>query len=594
MVTLKFVRICTILIVLILISIPCTGNDSTLLRAEFNTENWLTYGRGYSNHRLSKLRQINRYNVSKLKPAWIFQTGILGTFPTNPLVVDGSMFLTTPFNHVIALNAESGEERWRYQHQLRDEKLCCGSHNRGVAWGYGKLYMITVDGRFIALESGSGKVVWDIPVVDPMTGEDGDLDLIREYNSETRHHFERMTRFSGNMAPVVYDGKVFLGVSGTGYTAFLGDAESGAISELGKPGVRRGLRAFITAYDAFDGRLIWRWYSTAAEKWEGDFSATTYFGENLNRDLEQERADADEYKDAWKTGGGSIYSSPTIDPHLDLIFFGTGNPSPTYSDEKRPGDNLYTSAVVALSASTGKLVWYHQIVPHDIWGYDVASPPILVTMKDDEEKAVEAVAAASKTGRVFFFDKTDGRVLGRSEMFVPKNDNMFRQPTFTGIEVAPGAAGGANWPPAAYSKSEGLLYVPASHRPTWYQKAEQIDGSTISQLSFEKSGVEWGTLSAVSLKTKKIKWQIKTELAIVSGALVTDGGLVFYGESDGRFVARDSRTGEALWEFQTGAGVNAPAISYEQKGTQYVAVASGGHSLFGYKKGNAVVAFTLP
>lgn len=579
---------------LILLSIPCAGDDSRLLKAAFDDENWLTYGHGYSNRRHSNLRQINRHNVAKIRPAWIFQTGVLGTFPTNPIVVDGSMFITTPYNHVIALNAANGKEKWRYLHRLKDKNLCCGSHNRGVAWGYGRLYMITVDGRFVSLDAESGEVIWDIPVVDSMTGEQKDLDLIRDYNSISQNRFDEMIRFSGNMAPVVYDGKVFVGVSGTGYTAILGDAESGTISELGKPGVRRGLRAFITAYDALSGRLIWRWYSTASKNWEGKFAAATYFGDQLDRDIEKERSNVEKYRDAWKTGGGSIYSSPTIDPHSGLIFFGTGNPSPTYSDEIRPGDNLYTSAVVALNSKNGELVWYHQIVPHDIWGYDVAAPPVLVTMKDDKGKNVEAIAAASKTGRVFFFEKSNGKVLGRSERFVPKNDQMFRRPTIQGIEVAPGAAGGANWPPLAYSKNQDLLYVPASHRPTWYQKTEQIDGSFINVLSFGKTDVEWGTLSAVSLKNKRIKWQIKTEMAIVSGALVTEGGLVFYGESDGRFVARDSRTGEHLWEFETGAGVNAPAISYEQKGTQYVAVASGGHSLFGYKKGNAIIAFTMP
>ena len=578
---------------LVVLSIPCVYSDSKLNKSELDSANWLTYGNGYANRRSSQLRQINRHNVQKLVPAWIVQTGVLGTFPTNPLVVDGVMFFSTPFNHVIAVDAVTGKEKWRYQHSMESDKLCCGSHNRGLAWGYGKLYMISADGRFIALEAKSGQVHFDIPVVDPMTGKEEDLEGIREFNTQTSKAFGKMTRFAGNMAPVVFDKKVFVGVSGTGYSAILDDAETSGISELGKPGVRRGLRAFITAYDAFDGKLIWRWYSTASGNWEGSFSATTEFGEDLNRDIEQEKSDAAKYKDAWKTGGGSIYSSPTIDPESKLIFFGTGNPSPTYDDKVRPGDNLYTSSVVALKTDSGDLAWYKQIIPHDIWGYDVAAPPVLITMQGDSGENIEVVAAASKTGRLFFLGKEDGRTLGRSEMFVPKNSNMFRQPTTEGIEVAPGAAGGANWPPLAYDNMLNLLFVPASHRPTRYRSVRQEDGSFINQLSL-KTNLEWGTFSAISPENGTIEWQIKTDLAIVSGALVTDGGLVFYGESDGRFVARDSRNGKLLWAFETGAGVNAPPITYELNGKQYVAVASGGHSLFGYKKGNAVISFALP
>ena len=269
---------------------PAGAEDARLAGAGEDADNWLTYGHGWANQRYSALAEIETGNVARLSPAWIYQTGIVGTFPTNPLVVDGVMYLTTPYNHVVALDAATGALRWRYRHELAEAKLCCGSHNRGLAWGYGRLYMVTADARFIALDAASGEPVWDIPMVDPMSGEMADLEAIRDYDPEAPAAFARATRFAGNMAPVVHDGKVFVGVSGTGYSAVLGDAEKESASVLGRPGVRRGLRAFLSAYDADSGRLLWRWYATAPSGWEGEFAATTSFGDPLERDLAAERA----------------------------------------------------------------------------------------------------------------------------------------------------------------------------------------------------------------------------------------------------------------------------------------------------------------
>ncbi len=570
------------------------ADDARLRGAQDDHDNWLTYGHGYANQRYSALAQITRENVSRLRPAWIAQTGIVGTFPTNPLVVDGVMYLTTPYNHVLALDAASGALRWRYDHQPSEDKLCCGAHNRGLAWGHGRLYMVTADARFIALEAASGALVWDIPMVDPASGDDAALDAIRTYNADTAADFAAYTRFAGNMAPVVFAGKVFIGVSGTGYSAVLGDAESDSASVLGRPGVRPGLRAFLSAYDANSGELLWRWYSTAAQGWEGDFSATTSFGDPLQRDLAAERANAPAYREAWRGGGGSIYSSPSIDPELGLIYFGTGNASPGYADYQRPGDNLYTSSLIALEVESGKLRWHHQLVPHDIWGYDVAAPPLLLDSVDANGVAVKAVAAASKSGWLYVFDRTTGKPLRRSAPFVPQNKNMFHRPTVDGILIAPGAGGGANWPPAAYSPQSGWVYVPASHQPTRYHLETDAAGQPVNVLSFLNDVERWGTLSAIDPDDGAIKWQARTELPLVSGALATAGGLLFHGQSNGDFVARDVDTGQSLWRFATGAGVNAPPVTYRVAGRQYVVVAAGGHALFNFPLGDAVIAFTLP
>ena len=594
-------------IVFLVVAVVCLGSTATraveetrLLQAHTDHDNWLTYGHGYANQRYSGLEQITTDNVQRLVPKWIYQTGVLGTFPTNPIVADGVMYLTTPYNHVVALDAATGAERWRYTHEMSVDTLCCGTHNRGVAIGYGRLYMVTADARLMALDADTGAVAWDMPVVDPATGNPADLTPLKELKATDASspgnaaELKALTRFAGNMAPAVYDGKVFVGVSGTGYSGVLSEAEADDPSVLGRPGPRRGLRAFLSAYAATDGKLVWRWYATASEGWEGEFVERTSFGDVLGRDLAAERANADKYGDAWKTGGGSIYSSPSVDPELGLIYFGTGNASPGYDDYKRPGDNLYTASLVALDIQTGKLRWYHQIVPHDIWGYDVASPPVLFDFPANGT-TVRAVAEASKSGWLYIFDRVTGKALRRSEAFVPQNELLFHRPTPEGVFIAPGAAGGANWPPTSYSPQTGWLYVSGTHNPTRYQlKPGEAGQPERIVISFDKTVERWGTLSAIEPNDGKIKWQVKTDLPLLSGSLATAGGLVFHGESNGKFVARNAQDGAELWHFNAGAGVNAPPVTYAVDGKQFVAVAAGGHKLFNFPLGDAVIAFGLP
>lgn len=564
-----------------------------VLGVQKDPEDWATYGNGYANRRYSVLDEIHIDNVARLVPKWIYQTGILGTFPTNPIVSNGIMYLSTPYNHVVALDAATGKLRWRYTHQMSTEKLCCGTHNRGIAIGYGRLYMITADGRLIALDATNGEIVWDIPVIDPATGNRSDLEMIRDAQSLTPEAISKYTRFAGNMAPVVFDRKVFVGVSGAGYTAVMDEADTGNPSLLGRPGIRRGQRAFMSAYDAVSGRLIWRWYSTAAHGWEGEYAERTFFNDNLHRDIVQERANTAKYADAWKTGGGSIYSSPSIDPSLGLIYFGTGNAAPGYAEHKRPGDNLHTSSLIALDLATGKLSWYHQITPHDIWGYDVAAPPVLFDIASTEPTPIRAVGQASKSGWLYVFDRVTGKPIRRSKPFVPIDDVMFRRPTQQGIVHAPGAAGGANWPPVAHSSQTGWLYIAASHRPTRLHVEPGEDGGPVNILSFVDTIESWGTFTAIDPTNGEIAWQTKTNQPLVSGSTATAGGLVFYGQSNGDFVACNALNGEQLWSFNTGAGVNAPPISYQVSGKQFIAVAAGGHRLFQFPLGNAVIAFGL-
>ena len=572
----------------------CAVDDERLASAHGDHDNWLTYGHGYTNQRYSALDQIDEDNAHRLVPKWIYQTGVLGTFPASPIVADGVMYMSTPYNHVVALDAESGRLKWRYTHAMAMDKLCCGSHNRGVAIGYSRLYMITADARLMALDISKGTVVWDIPVVDSAADDSIDLESIRHAEILPPNALVKLTRFAGNMAPIVYAGKVFVGVSGAGYTAVLDETATDLAYALGRPGIRRGQRAFFSAYDAATGRLIWRWYATAAEGWEGKFVERTSFGDDLHRDIAQERANAEKYRGAWRTGGGSIYSSPSIDPHLGLIYFGTGNAAPGYADHKRPGDNLYTASLIALDIETGELKWYQQITPHDIWGYDVASPPVLFDLKAPGETPIRVVAQASKSGWLYLFNRMTGKPLRRSEPFVPMNEMMFHRPTTAGIVYAPGAAGGANWPPTSFSHDTGWLYVAGSHNPTRLRLETDDAGEPVAILNFLDDLERTGTLSAIDPADGTIKWQAKTDLPVVSGSVATAGGLIFHGESNGDFVARNAEDGKTLWRFNTGAGVNAPPVTYTVRGQQFVAVASGGHRLFKFPLGNAVIAFGLP
>lgn len=565
--------------------------DAKLRRAATNDSDWLTYSHGYANQRHSGLATIHRGNVARLVPKWIYQTGVDGTFQTSPIVLDGVVYLTTPRNHIVALDGETGSVRWKYSHVMQTEKPCCGTHNRGLAIGYGRLYQITADARLIAVDRDTGEVVWDVPVLDPATSESDAPQKVRDMQTLPREETAKWTSFMGNMAPLVYEGMVIVGTTGAGYTSVFGAEEGDLGANIGRSGTRRGLRAFISAYEANSGRLIWRWYSTKDKDWEGDYVTTTSMGDVMERDIATEKANAEKYRDAWSQGGGSIYSSPALDVDRGLLFFGTGNAAP-YADLYRPGDNLYTASLIALDIRTGALRWYHQITPHDIWGYDLATPPVLIDVPLNG-KLVPGIAQATKSGWMYFFDRVTGEVIRRSEPFVPQSNLFKRARDATGVTVAPGGGGGANWPPVSYSPETGWVYVAGSHFPSVYKLERDANGNDVNVLTFPKNADNFGTVSAIDPASGKIIWQDRMGKPFSGGITTTAGGLLFMGESDGHFTARDTRTGETLWRFQTGAGVNAPPVTYAIDGKQYVIVAAGGNKFFKLPPGNAVIAFSL-
>jgi len=398
-------------------------------------------------------------------------------------------------------------------------------------------------------------------------------------------------------APLVIDGKVIAGITGVGYGLHLDSDRKGAPlgTVVGVAG-RYGRPGFLAAFDAETGKGIWQ-FDTTQEGWEGSFSQETAYGVPLPRDIPAETAAFERHSDAWRFGGGSIWHTPAADPELGLIYLGIGNPSPQAAGESRPGDNLYTVSLIALDAATGKLRWHYQQVPHDMWGYDVASPPALFDATVGGE-TIPAVGQASKLGWYFVHDRRDGHLLFKSDAFVPQ-ENMFKAPTPEGVVISPGVGGGSNWSPAAIDAANGMVYVAAMHMPTRYH-TQQIpaegDKPAVTYYTFEPAkGPSWGTLSAIDLNAGgKIAWQVKTDEPLVGGTLATKGGLVFNGEGNGIFSAYDAQTGTRLWQFNCGAGVNAPPISYEVDGRQYIAVAAGGSQIWGFRQGGAVIVFGLP
>lgn len=556
---------------------------------------WPSFGRDYSNQRFSPLSQINTENVQKLTTAWQYKSGVSATFQATPIVVNGVMYLSLPHNHVVALNAKTGEQLWRYEHKKREWKLCCGPANRGVAVGYGMVFMGTGDARLIALDAKSGEVKWDIDVVKAAVATEGQESL------NASDPLSQAKTIGGTgvgiaMAPIVYNGKVIIGITGVGYGLHIDspteDAPLGAV--IGVSGLY-GRPGFLAAFDVDSGDRIWQFDTIPAEGWEGEFTPTTHDGVPLNRNIEEEKAQFESYPNAWQYGGGSAWSTPAIDVERGLLFFGTGNPSPQMDDVSRPGDNLYTVSLIALDVETGELRWHYQQVPHDMWGYDLASPPVLFDL-DRDGKTIAAVGQAAKTGWFYVHDRETGELLLKSEPFVPQS-NLFANASTAGTVLYPGILGGSNWSPAAINEDRQIAYVAAIHTPikyTLHETPAREGEFAIRYTSSEPTDDRrWGLLSAIDLSNGKISWQQKTEQPLVGGVLATAGGLLFTGEGNGNFNAYEAASGKLLWQARADAGVNAPPISYEIDNVQYIAVAAGGNSLFGYKQGDNVLVYRL-
>jgi PQQ-dependent dehydrogenase (methanol/ethanol family) len=524
---------------------------AALQAASDNAAEWLMYGHDYTNQRYSALNQITASNVGRLAPRWIFQTGIVASFETTPIVYHGAMYITTAYNHLFALNARTGKLLWRYDHRLTGSEIfCCGPVNRGVGIGYGNVYMATLNAQLVALDAATGHVKWTRQIADPTLG------------------------YASTIAPLVYKNLVIVGTSGAEY----------------------GVRGYLQAFDAMSGAPIWRFYLIPSTGWEGKWATTTPEGENLHRNIAAEKAAWPQYKDSWRRGGGSTWVTPAVDPALNMIYFGVGNPSPDLDGSIRPGDNLYTESIVAINAANGGLAWYYQEVPHDVWDLDQTSPPLLFDVTVNGQ-TVAAVGAAGKTGWFYILDRRTGRRILRSQEFV-RHENLFAQPTAKGVRMLPGANGGAEWSPSSYSPQTQNVYIAALEQPMTYavrsapyQKGHVWLGSAFTSIAGEQ---QYGTFTAIDTNTGKVTWQKKVPQPMMGGSLATAGGLVFTGEGNGSFDAFDAKTGDQLWQFQAGAGVNAAPMAFQLDGQEYIAVAAGGNFQLSYPYGDALIVFGLP
>jgi alcohol dehydrogenase (cytochrome c) len=340
---------------------------------------------------------------------------------------------------------------------------------------------------------------------------------------------------------------------------------------IGSAGGEWAIRGFVASYDATTGKQRWRWDSTDPASFAGD---------------------------SYKSGGGMVWTTPAIDAERNLIVFSTGNPNPDLYGDKRKGDNLYTDSIVGLDLTSGKLRWAYQEVKHDVWDYDAVSPVVLFDVHQDG-KTIPAAGEAGKVGWFFIVNRETGALIRKSDPYVAFSPNMFSQPTKKGVDMLPGANGGAEWSPPAYSPATHDVYVLAmdqlmtfTTQPATNTKGALRLGSAFANV--KPHGLQDGRLVAIDTETGKIAWTKTTPQPLIGGALATAGNLVFMGEGNGNFDAFDAKSGDALWHYNLGAGVNAPPVTYEVDGQQYIAVAAGGNFQLTYPLGDAIVIFKLP
>jgi len=548
---------------------------------------WPTSGGNLYNQRYSPLTEIDRTNVARLKGVWRTRLRGSGTQPrysgfAQPLVHDGVAYVSTGANDVFALSIDTGAILWEYTAKLDQNitSICCGWNNKGVAISEDKVFIGQLDGRLVALDRATGKVAWSIQA-------------------------ERWQEsFSITAAPLYVNGVPRR------------PGDRGGIVIIGFAGGDRGTRGRIKAYDAKDGRLIWTFYTIPGP---GEPGHATWPKDN----------------DAWKYGGAAIWQTPAIDIGLGLLYFSTGNAGPNYTGAFRAGDNLYTASMMAIELATGKYRWHFQQVHHDIWDYDAANPVVLMDINVGG-RTRKAIAEVGKTGWTYILDRETGKpLLGIVERPVPQEPRQATAKTqpfprgdsvvpqlvetapdgkavanegriftpFAGDDatiLAPGIWGGASWPPSAYDPTRQRLFVCASSVVIGYTGGRErkfippVSGDAFLASATTSTHIpRTGIIAALDVTTNKLAWRQQWPDQCYSGILATGSGLLFVGRNDGRLMALDSATGKPLWEFQTGAGMHAPASTFRHKGKQYVLAFSAGSALIGSARGDSVWLFGL-
>jgi alcohol dehydrogenase (cytochrome c) len=527
-------------------------SQEMLTGAGGQNRNWLHTHGNYEQTRYYAGNQINTGNVKKLRPAFVVQTEVLESMETAPIVVDGIMYLTTSYNHVYAVDAATGKPFWHYKHKMGPiTTFCCGPNNRGVAIHGNHLIMGTLDAKLVALDAKTGKLVWETQIEDPEKG------------------------YSETMAPTVVEDKVLIGTNGGEY----------------------GIRGFVKAFDAASGKLLWTFYSIPEKGHEGVWAKNDATGRDMHRDIEAEKAAFAQDQSFYQTLGGGVWQNPAVDLKTRTVYFVVGNPSPDLYGDKRPGDNLYTNSLVAIDLDKGTYKCHSQYIAHDVWDLDAVSPPILLDVKDKSGKTIPGLIHGGKTGHVYVHDRSNCNLIRFSEAMIPQ-ENMWVLPTPEGARMLPGANGGVEWSPMAFSPKTRMAYALNLHQPMTYhvEPADYPGGSKLwlgGAFKVIPGEKQWGRLAAVNIDDGKVAWKFDTEQPLIGGALATGGDLVFFGEGNGNFNALDARNGKKLWSFNCGAGANAQPVSYTVGNKQYVAMGCGGNVQLDFKRGNSLFVYAL-
>jgi PQQ-dependent dehydrogenase (methanol/ethanol family) len=523
-----------------------------------NPKDWVMPAGDYANTRYSKLNQITAANVGKLQVAWTFSTGVLRGHEGGPLIIGNMMYVHTPFpNKVYALDlSQENKIVWKYEPKQDPNVIpvmCCDTVNRGVAYGDGKIFLHQADTTLVALDAKTGQVAWSVKNGDPGKGA------------------------TGTSAPLVVKDKVLIGISGGEF----------------------GVQCHVTAYDLKSGKQVWRAFSEGPDdQILFDPDKTTEHGKPVGKDSSTKTWQGDQ----WKIGGGCTWGWLSYDPSLNLVYYGSGNPS-TWNPKQRPGDNKWSMTVFARNPDDGKAKWVYQMTPHDEWDYDGVNEMILSDQQigGAERKLLThfdrnglGYTLDRATGELLVAEKYDPKVNWTSGVDMNKSSPTYGRPkvldqysTEKGGEdkntkgICPAALGTKDEQPAAYSPDTQLFYVPTNHvcmdyEPfkVSYTAGQPYVGATLSMYPPQGES-HMGNFIAWDGKTGKIVWSNKEQFSVWSGALATAGGVVFYGTLEGYLKAVDAKTGKELYKFKTPSGIIGNVTTYEQGGRQYVAVLSG-------------------
>ena len=545
------------------VAVPAVGQaNEELLKLQKDPNQWAMPNGDYSANRYSELTQINKSNVNKLKVAWTFSTGVLRGHEGGPLVIGDVLYIHSPFpNKVFALDLnDNGRVLWRYE-SVQDPSvvpvMCCDTVNRGLSYADGKIFLYQADTTLVALDAKTGNVAWSVVNGDSTNGSKGD---------------------TATDAPFVMKDKVLVGISGGEF----------------------GVRGHVTAYDIKTGKRVWRGYSMGPDAdIIVDGAKTTSLGKPVGPDSGTNTWEGDQ----WKTGGGATWGWYAYDPKLNLMYYGSGNPS-TWNPTQRPGDNRWSMTVWARDVDTGAAKWVYQMTPHDEWDYDGINEMILADLEIGG-KTRQTVVHFDRNGYGYTLDRVTGELLvaqkydpatnwtthvdmktGRPDV-VDKYSTQHNGADFNSKGICPAALGSKDQQPASFSRKTKLFYIPTNHvcmdyEPfkVSYTAGQPYVGATLSMYPAPKSSpaqVE-GTLGnfvAWDASTGKIVWSDPEKFSVWSGALSTAGGVVFYGTLEGYLKAVDDTTGKELYKFKTASGIIGNVNTWAHGGKQYVGVLSG-------------------